>query len=70
MQLIIQKWGNSLVLRIPSAVARQVKVSKGSLLEVSFEGNKIVLVSKAVKKYSLINLLKNVTKKNIHREML
>jgi antitoxin MazE len=35
MKASIQKWGNSLALRIPLAVARQIHVKEGDAVELS-----------------------------------
>ena len=68
MHLTVQKWGNSLALRIPKAVAKQVNVHKGSRMDMSLGANKIILSSRDVKEYSLRALLKKANKKNLHGE--
>ena len=69
MYLTIQKWGNSLALRIPKAVARQVNVRKGSRLDMSLASNKIILRAMDVKEYRLSDLLEKIHKKNLHGEI-
>ena len=69
MHITVQKWGNSLALRIPKAVAKQVNVHKGSRVDMSFTGNKIILSPSDNKEYNLKDLLKKVTKKNLHPEI-
>ena len=69
MYLTVQKWGNSLALRIPKAVAKQVHVHKGSRMDMSLTANKIILSSLEIKQYSLNTLLKKVDKKNCHGEV-
>jgi antitoxin MazE len=39
----ILKWGNSLALRIPSALAKQMRVSAGEKVEIRLEGSKLVV---------------------------
>jgi antitoxin MazE len=65
MTATIQKWGNSLALRIPSAVARQIHVQEGDavLLKV---GNATLTVKPAPKKLRLDDLLAKVTPQNLH----
>lgn len=61
----IQKWGNSLALRIPHAVAKQIQVKEGDpvTLKVGASG----LTVKAVpKKLKLDDLLDQVTPENLH----
>lgn len=69
MNVRIQKWGNSLAVRIPSAFAAEVKVKNGSMVDLSLtrEGN-LVLVPPKRRIYSLASLLAGVTKKNRHDE--
>ena len=42
MKVQIQKWGNSLALRIPKSFAIESKVKQGTVVEVSLEQGKIV----------------------------
>jgi antitoxin MazE len=39
----IQKWGNSLGVRIPSSVARELRLSENSQVELRAEDGKLVL---------------------------
>jgi antitoxin MazE len=68
MKVQIQKWGNSLALRIPKSFAVQSKVEQGSTVEVSLEKGKIVVTPVAAPEYTLEALLTKVTKKNLHGE--
>lgn len=43
----VLKWGNSLALRIPAAIARQMKVSAGEKVEIRLEGTRLVVVPAA-----------------------
>lgn len=68
MKVQIQKWGNSLALRIPKSFALQSRVEQGSTVEVSLEKGRIVVTPVAAPKYTLEGLLTKVTKKNLHGE--
>lgn len=60
MATTVQKWGNSLAIRIPKDVAERVKIHQGSEMEIKVMGNEgiITLVpKKQQKKYSLDELL-------------
>ncbi len=61
----IQKWGNSLALRIPIAVAKQIQVREGDsvTLRVSPTG---LTVKPAAKRLRLDDLLAKVTPENLH----
>ena len=69
MHVQIQKWGNSLAIRIPKSFAKQIKVSQGSFVDLStFEGKVIAKPLDEIE-YSLEQLLGDVTKKNLHTEI-
>ncbi|MEW6737344.1 MAG: AbrB/MazE/SpoVT family DNA-binding domain-containing protein [Acidobacteriota bacterium] len=69
MQIQIQKWGNSLALRIPKSFAIESNIEQGSMVEVSLEEGKIVITPTSKPKYKLNELLSKVTKKNLHKEV-
>jgi antitoxin MazE len=68
MVATVQKWGNSLALRIPSSLAKDVHLQQGSLVEVAVVEGNMVVKPKKVRKVSLSQLLKGVTKANLHSE--
>jgi antitoxin MazE len=57
---IVNKWGNSLGVRIPQIVAAQVGLAVGTVVNVEVIDNKVV-ISPAQKKYQLEELLVGVT---------
>ncbi|WP_296690589.1 AbrB/MazE/SpoVT family DNA-binding domain-containing protein [Treponema sp. UBA6852] len=66
MQTVVQKWGNSLGLRIPSLWAKDNNVRSGSKIEVIAEKGKMVILPQ---KKSLDDMLAMVTPENIHSEV-
>lgn len=69
MQTQLKKWGNSLALRIPSYLAKELKVTDDAVVEINREGNKLVIEPLTKdKKYNLEELLAKVTKTNLHKE--
>lgn len=66
MTTIVQKWGNSLALRIPSAFAKDIHLHQGSEVEVAVVGGNMLI--KPRKKPTLSQLLDGVTAQNIHAE--
>jgi len=66
MQIVVQKWGNSLGLRIPSLWAKDNNVKNGSKIEVIAEKGKMVILPQ---KKSLDDMLAMVTPENIHSEV-
>lgn len=68
MQTRIQKWGNSLALRIPSAFAEEIGLIENSEVNLSLKEGGIVITAAAKEKWSLEELLSRVTEDNRHRE--
>ncbi|MBI4802446.1 MAG: AbrB/MazE/SpoVT family DNA-binding domain-containing protein [Elusimicrobia bacterium] len=68
MTTIVQKWGNSLALRIPSALAKDIHLHQGSMVEMAVVEGKMIIKSKGQSKISLSQMLKGVTKDNRHSE--
>ena len=68
MNATVQKWGNSLALRIPSVVAKDIQLRQGSAVEVVVEGGRMIVKPAKKRKASLAQLLKGVTKDNRHAE--
>ena len=66
------RWGNSLAVRIPKAVAEALKVSDGRRAEIRIENGVLVLrpIVKAGRKprYTLDELLDGMTKDNVPQE--
>lgn len=68
MQIQIQKWGNSLALRIPKSFAKQIKIAQGSYVDLSAVEGKLVVKPLEEQEYSLEQLLAGITEQNIHAE--
>ena len=68
MKTRIQKWGNSLALRIPKSFAHETQLSQDTLVEVSLEDGKIVVAPVAPPRVTLEALLAAVTDENRHGE--
>ena len=68
MKTSVKKWGNSMAVRIPALVAKDLKIRDGAILEISVDAGKIIL--KPVKKSlgDLNKLLSKVNSSNIHGE--
>ena len=66
MQTKIQKWGNSLGLRIPKPLAEEAGVGEGSAVVLSIIHGGLVVKPAYRRKYPLRQLLRRVTPKNRH----
>ena len=69
MRVQIQKWGNSLAIRIPKSFARQIKVDQGSFVDLSAVEGKLIAQIIDEKEYFLDELLAGVKKENLHAEI-
>ena len=65
----ILKWGNSLGLRIPKFFAEQAGVKEGSSVDITLEGDHLVIRAMVSKEYQLSELLSEVREDNIHDEI-
>ena len=64
----VQKWGNSLGVRIPKPFIEETQISDGNSVDINFDGENIII--KPVRKsYRLTDLLKDINSKNIHKEI-
>lgn len=69
MKTRVQKWGNSLALRIPKSFANEVGLLNNSSVEVSLANGKLVVVPIEKPSVTLKKLLAQITEKNIHHEV-
>ena len=63
MQTVVQKWGNSLGIRIPALYTKDLELKNGSSVEISEEDGKLIITPK---KNSLDELLSKVSVENMH----
>ena len=69
MKTKIKKWGNSLALRIPKALAEDSRLYVGSTVDVSVQNNSLIVKS-IDEKYTLENLVSKISGENIHDEVI
>ena len=63
----LQKWGNSIGLRIPQAIIKQANLHLNSEVEISCKNKRIVILPQK-KELKLKQLLSQITKDNLHSE--
>lgn len=66
MNATVQKWGNSLALRIPSSVAKDLQVGRGSSVDILVEDGRMIVRPAKKRKVSLARLIHGMTEKNRH----
>ena len=67
MRARIQKWGNSLALRIPKAFADEARLETNSPVEITLVEGRIVITP--AQEYDLDTLLAGITEENRHGEV-
>jgi antitoxin MazE len=69
MKTKMQKWGNSLAIRIPKAFATEVGLKEESEVDVSLKSGKLVVAPVEKPGVTLKALLAQITEENVHREV-
>lgn len=64
----VQKWGNSLGIRIPMPIARETHLHAGSYVDIREENENVVIAPVKQPGFRLDDLLKNITEQNLHQE--
>lgn len=65
MQISIQKWGNSLALRIPQVMAKEAHLKQGGKADLRVTGGKLVVMPLARKVWTLKMLMSGIHKRNL-----
>jgi antitoxin MazE len=65
----IQRWGNSLGLRIPRSFAEEAGVGAGSEVDLSIQDGSLVVRPARRRTYRLRDLLRKITAENLHGEV-
>jgi antitoxin MazE len=68
MKTQIQKWGNSLAVRIPKAFAADLGLAQDSAVELLLDGGTLVVRPSPGPRYELSDLLGRVSEQNLHGE--
>jgi antitoxin MazE len=68
MKTTVQKWGNSLAVRIPRPFAEEVQLEENSTVDLSVRGGKLVIVP-AERDVTLDSLVEQITDENRHEEV-
>jgi antitoxin MazE len=61
METVVKKWSNSLGIRIPNTIVKEMSFEDGSLIEINSNHNGIIIKRK--QRIKLSALLKNINKK-------
>jgi antitoxin MazE len=66
MQTRVQKWGNSLGVRIPRSLAEQIGLGAGSAVSLSAKDGELLVKPARPTRLSLDELLAEVSDSNLH----
>ena len=67
MEAVVKKWGNSLGIRIPNLIVRELSLKDGSFVDINENGKEIVI--KPLRKNNLSEMLSRINDQNIHEEI-
>ena len=70
METRVQRWGNSLALRIPKSLADEIGLKHNSPVQLSLHDCQLVVVPLLTSAFNLEELLAQVTDDNRHAEVL
>lgn len=69
MQTRVQKWGNSLAVRIPHVFASEIGFKENSEVEITVLDNQLIVKPVAKPDYTLEELVARITPENKHGEI-
>ena len=69
MKTKVQRWGNSLAVRIPKSFAEEIGLKDGSAVEMRLIKEGLLVQPSSVRAPTLDELLDGVTDANLHREI-
>ncbi|NQT96266.1 MAG: AbrB/MazE/SpoVT family DNA-binding domain-containing protein [Candidatus Marinimicrobia bacterium] len=67
MRVRIQKWGNSLALRIPKAFAKETHIENNTVVDLSLDNDHLIISPiNELEDYSLSAMLSEIDDDNLH----
>ena len=67
MEAVVKKWGNSLGIRVPNFIAKELSLNDGSFVDITNNGKEMIV--KPVQKRKLSDMLSKINEQNIHGEI-
>ncbi|MEM6280694.1 MAG: AbrB/MazE/SpoVT family DNA-binding domain-containing protein [Chloroflexota bacterium] len=65
MKMKVNRWGNSLGIRLPKTIAEQLDLQDGAIVDVELRDDEIVIKRR---RYTLDDMLEQITPENVHGE--
>lgn len=69
MKTFIQRWGNSLALRIPKTFAEEISVREGDEVEMNVAKGRLTIAPRPPRDYRLSDLVAEIRPRNLHTEI-
>ena len=67
MDAVVRKWGNSLGIRIPGNMAKEIALKDGTSVDIESENGQIIIKPRT--RYVLNDMLGKISSENIHEEI-
>ncbi|MCG9885503.1 MAG: AbrB/MazE/SpoVT family DNA-binding domain-containing protein [Cyanobacteria bacterium] len=69
MVATVARWGNSLAIRIPQYLVKEIQLTEGAEVGLSMIDGNLVIKPRPRKRYSLEELVSAITPENLHSEI-
>ncbi|ASC70115.1 Antitoxin MazE [Halomicronema hongdechloris C2206] len=69
MVATVTKWGNSLALRIPQHIAKEIQLTEGAEVDLAVIDGNLVIKPRPRRRYSLEELIAAITPETLHSEV-
>jgi antitoxin MazE len=69
MVAIVARWGNSLAIRLPQHLVKEIQLTEGIEVDLVVVDGNLVIKPRVRKRYSLDELISAITPENLHTEV-
>jgi antitoxin MazE len=69
MVATVAKWGNSLAIRLPQHLVKEIHLTEGAEVDLVVIDGNLVIKPRIRKRYSLEDLISAITPENLHTEV-
>lgn len=69
MRTSVQRWGNSLAIRIPKSFAAELHLDQDSEVDLTLVNGQLAVIPVPAPAFTLNELLEGVTEQNMHHEI-
>lgn len=66
MVTVVRKWGNSMAVRLPKALAEAVELRQGASVDIEARGGRLVVTPVRKQTYRLADLVRGINSTNRH----